>query len=1057
MQITTLGPLAVDGRVVEGSRLPALLRRLLLARGRIVPAADLVDAVWDGAPPADASGALQALVTRTRRLGLSVTATAGGYRLDATGLEVDALIAQDRLGAARAATAAGDHARAASLAAQGLALWPDDDARATGPAGRLYTDLLALRVEAALAAGPARDAELGRGVGLLDALRDAVGQRPTDEPLTDLLMRALAAHGRDGEALAAYARLRDELAQTYGTDPSAAVGRTHVALLRGELTAPAQTPSGPPAGAPASAPARPAWRRPTTPMLGRAADVAALERALATAPLVTVIAVGGAGKTRLAVEVARRASERGEAVHAVELASVRDPAEILPALLTALGAAETAADADGPLERRVLAPRERMIRAVATLEGLLVLDNCEHLLAPVADIATQVLAAAGPGLRVLATSRAALGVVGEAVHPVHTLADDAALALLESRARALRPALAWDRVVALELCHRLDNLPLALELAAARLRSMPLTDVLAGVEHRFALLDHALRGLPDRHAGLWAMVDWSWALLEPAARALLRDLAVVPAPFTADLAAAVGRVAGPDGAGSGLAVLVDQSLLTLEEPGGGRPARYRMLETVREYGEARLALDGARDEVMERLADWAAVRARSLRAGYVGPGQLAALAATTDEHDTLVAALRWSVDRERARPAFAVAGALLTLWTMRGLHLEVLSWSRQLLRADEPVGRRAHLDPAHGPDPADADDVASVAAMVTVNGGIGNDLRVAALAVRLAGHVREARDGALSPRAAALVRLTAQFGIADDAVHLAAAAELIAAADPYLHGVGLFIRASLRENGGDVDDSFADVRAAYAFFELAGDHWGMGMAAMAVGRAGVSLDSAEADDWLTLAMTNLSLVGAVQDTRTLGVYREMRRALDGSAEAAAGLATTATAASSTGAERSHALIGLAILAAQGERWDEATERGDAAVSAARADEQSSPQGRIVTEVAAAVLRLRAGRDAEGLLAVAGHGALSTSDMPVLGAVALGYAELAHSRDEPARADELWALGMRLGANFATMFGPPAAGLFELAPNDARTALLERARASSAADTVARIAALIAPS
>jgi predicted ATPase len=149
--------------------------------------------------------------------------------------------------------------------------------------------------------------------------------------------------------------------------------------------------------------------------------------------------------------------------------------------------------------------------------------------------------------------------------------------------------------VALQLCHRLDNLPLALELAAARLRSMPLQDLLAGVEHRFALLDHALRGLPDRHQGLWAMVDWSWALLNPASRALLRDLAVVPAPFTADLATSVAAHQDADSARVVLAQLVDQSLLALEESGDGRPARYRMLETVREYGEARLAADDARD------------------------------------------------------------------------------------------------------------------------------------------------------------------------------------------------------------------------------------------------------------------------------------------------------------------------------------------------------------------------------------------------------------------------------------------------------------------------------
>ena len=161
----------------------------------------------------------------------------------------------------------------------------------------------------------------------------------------------------------------------------------------------------------------------------------------------------------------------------------------------------------------MLSPEERLRAVAPDLDGLVVLDNCEHVLDAAAAVVADLLAAASPEVAVLATSRAPLGLVGEVVHRLRALPDADALALLESRARAGGAAPTWDADRALALCHRLDNLPLALELAAARLRHMPIDDVLAGLTDRFALLDDALRGLPERHASLWAMVDWSRELL----------------------------------------------------------------------------------------------------------------------------------------------------------------------------------------------------------------------------------------------------------------------------------------------------------------------------------------------------------------------------------------------------------------------------------------------------------------------------------------------------------------------------------------------------------------
>ena len=248
----------------------------------------------------------------------------------------------------------------------------------------------------------------------------------------------------------------------------------------------------------------------------------------------TIVATGGAGKTRLAAEVARRAAAAGRAVRVIELAGLRSPDEVLPTVLAALGGADTTATGGNlGLERRVLSPEERLRAVAPDLDGLVVLDNCEHVLDAAAAVVADLVAAASPEVAVLATSRAPLGLVGELVHRLTALPDADALALVESRARAGGAVPTWDTERALALCHRLDNLPLALELAAARLRHMPIDDVLAGLTDRFALLDDALRGLPERHASLWAMVDWSRELLAPADRDLLQRVAVIPAPFTA--------------------------------------------------------------------------------------------------------------------------------------------------------------------------------------------------------------------------------------------------------------------------------------------------------------------------------------------------------------------------------------------------------------------------------------------------------------------------------------------------------------------------------------------
>jgi len=1089
VQITVLGALAVDGRAVPGQRLSDLVRALVDARGRVVTHASLVESVWHGSPPDDEVGALQALVARVRRTGLAVVTSTDGYRLPLDGLTVDVLEAEALLARGRRELAEGSPSTALDAARRARALfddlaaaepgWAASPAASSGADGhaaartvRLLADVVALRTEAALATG-----EVAQGAAdPLDDLRVLALRTPPDEPLVALLVRALAAQGRDAEALHVIDQLRSELAERYGTDPSPVVAAVHLALLRGELASP--VPAAPPPATPTPPEhllARPAatWRRALTTLVGREVDLEQIEDELAADPLVTLVAVGGAGKTRLALELARRAAARGEDVHAVELAGLRDSDEVLPALLSALGASESAADTERPQLRRMLTPEDRLRRAVADLHGLLVLDNCEQVLDGAATAVAGLLAVAPGDLHVLVTSRSALGVAGETVHPVLALPDDVALRLLETRARAGRPSLAWDPVTALELCRRLDHLPLAIELAAARLRTMPLDDVLAGVVDRFGLLDDALRGLPDQHAGLWAMVDWSWTLLAPDDRALLATLSVFPAPFTAEAAEAVA--VDPAAPGSdvrrGLATLVEHSLLTLEDSGptaGG--ARYRMLETVREYGAARLDSDARRSAVMPRLAGWAAATATSHGRRLAGSEQLDALACLTADQETLMEALRWAVAEDHERESFAIGAALLITWSIRGLHAEALTWARLVLRADSATrgtsvafgARPAAVDgSAAAPAP---DDVATVALLAGLSGGIADDLRALVLGRRAAARVladdADSLSGVIRKLLLALDDVLRATISLDVSVLLPATAALVEDGDPYLRGLGFLLRSGARENLGDVAGALDAARAAFDQFAATGNHWGMAMAAQGIGLWESGPGGTEPGRWLVVAQENFELVGAAQDARSIAVARVVDAAVRGDVDARPTLEEVVASGAYDVGTHAQALGGLAALDAAAGRWDDAIARADEAVTLTFEGRPGGSHARVVYQGAAAMTRIRSGRpdavrEGSALLDAALPGALATHDVPVVSTVGLGYAELAAYLGDVERARELWSLAMRLGSHTAMLFGTPAGPLAKaLGDDDSRAGLRAGAETLTNAEATARLTALL---
>ncbi|MFI6244089.1 BTAD domain-containing putative transcriptional regulator [Micromonospora sp. NPDC050795] len=1013
MHISTLGPLAVDGKPVRGERLAAVLRALVDARGRAVSVSLLVDAVWDGVPPDDATGAVQALVSRVRRLGLPVVAVPGGYRLPADEITVDAVEARALVEQAGTVLRCGDVRAARILADQARALFPEVPELVSAEDTRLFAEVAALRAQAALAgAGPYDEVDLGR----------LAARTPPDEPSAALLVRVLAAQGREAEALEVVERLRADLADRYGTDPSPVITSVHLALLRGELTAP-------PVSAPPRQQARitlpAAWRRPMAALVGRERDVNAVTDALAEAPVVTVVATGGAGKTRLAAEVARRTAAGGRAVRVIELAGLRSPDEVLPTVLAAFGGADTTATGGNlGLERRVLSPEERLRAVAPDLDGLVVLDNCEHVLDAVAVVVADLVAASSPEVAVLATSRAPLGLVGELVHRLTALPDADALALVESRARAGGAVPTWDTERALALCHRLDNLPLALELAAARLRHMPIDDVLAGLTDRFALLDDALRGLPERHASLWALVDWSRELLAEADRDLLQRVAVIPAPFTADLAAAVAQA--PD-VRRGLATLVEQSLLTLVE--GDGPPRYRMLETVREYGEARLDAAGARDQAMAGLVSWAREQAVALAARFIGPGQVEALHRCAAEQDNLVAGLRWAMGADDEPAAVDVATALFHLWSVRGLHLEVLAWARGLLHMDDPQRRlRSAIlrGAASGRPLPNADRLAWTCVVISVNAGVSGDLRPAVLARRALRTLQTERAGEVSSRLTALASALPGFDASDVEQSLKCATEMVAHPDPYVQGLGLFARAAVRENSGLPEASISDAEQAYHRFEAAGDHWGMAMAAGAVGQFLVPGGDARSAEWLTRSVRHMELVGATQDARSIRVRLDVQLALTGDAEAERRLGETAALGQAEQIDAAQALLGLAHLAWQRERYDEALARADEVTRVLAGWVGPQPQPRVMLRATAAIIYLRVAQvgrvsgthatiQAATLLSLAREDALTSRDLPVIGAWASGGAELAAYRGEVDTARELAVLAKRIGTQIEMFF------------------------------------------
>ena len=825
LRITLLGdPQASRGDAVlpvAGARLQGLVVRLALAGGRAVAQGVLVDAIWAEEPPADPAHALQALVSRLRRtLGSAgdVTQTTGGYRLDVDAADVDALRFEQLAADGRDRLRAGDPNAAAAVLGEAVALWSDHPgAEPTAVAAVSSAAATRLAHASVEAVADLADAELslGRADAAAARLTALLAEQPVHERAAALLMDALAAQGRQAEALARYEQVRETLADELGTDPGAALRERHVRLLRAERPAPA------------AAPARTAASNlpsPLTGFVGRDDDLARIDTLLTAGRLVTVLGPGGAGKTRLAVEAARRRRHQyRDGAWMIDLASVTEPAKVGAALLAGTGLRGAMFEARTRVEGDEL---DVLVDRLGGRESLLLVDNCEHLIDVVAHLVAALLSRCS-GLRVLATSREPLTVDGEALVPLGPLAlpgpdDDVeqarraeAVRLFTERAAAVRPGFAVGEATLPEVrqvVRSLDGMPLALELAAARLRTLSLPELADGLSDRFRLLTTGSRTAPPRHRTLRAVIAWSWDLLSEHERTVAERVSVLPGGVTPASATAVcvGTDVPVADIPELLAGLVDRSLLQLAPD----PGRYRMLETLREYGTDRLA--GTDD--LGTVRDLAAGHFTGLMARYDpqlrGPDQLAAMRVISAEYDNTLAALRRRCDTGDAIGAVALALSLAWYWQMLGRPADAAYWLGEALAV-----------PGGGPTPER--DCAHAICLLN---------RADTRPATAAGEAADDQAGIheLVDRLLAYPELPGPYG-ALTALPLAflqgertrgekpmpATIERLADGDDvWLSGLARMFRAQFAENAGELDRTRTDVEAALACFRQVGDRWG---------------------------------------------------------------------------------------------------------------------------------------------------------------------------------------------------------------------------------------------
>ncbi|SKA89017.1 Predicted ATPase [Agreia bicolorata] len=876
--LALLGPIQLveatgETTSVRSSLGRAVLAALALADGRPRSVDGLVDDVWGDEPPQNPRASLQTLVSRIRALERSpiIESTAAGYRLASGRSAIDLLAAEAAL--ARLAPSAGSDAAtphgpeiALAEAETALALWRGEPAADLPPTAPVAVALAhrAERARGALRRIRARAlAAIGRADEASSAFDEIAQAEPFDEGAQLEAMKAAVDAGRFASALQRFADHRNLLAERLGTDPSPALVEANAEILRASSSQ--RTPSEHPGQQ--SQMRRPAFgiglRQAPNDMIGRDGDARRVLDLLGRHRLVTLLGSGGLGKTRLAQDVAARAALAGSSVAVVELASIASGDDVGLLIASTLGIREVQS------ARRIGDPivvpdvRRRILDALVgnpahgAQPTLLVLDNCEHVIDAAAIWAAD-LVAASTELTILCTSRSPLSIAAEQVYPLQPLpsaSDDAspaaAVTLFVDRARAARPSVRLPLNVVERLCSRLDGLPLAIELAAARVRSFSVEEIEGRLVDRFGLLTSGDRSAPERHRTLLAVIEWSWNLLHDDEQQLLVRLSRFADGFSLRTAETMMRSAGREGAAAdALDGLVLQSLVVVTDTAQG--TRYRMLETVREFGNRGIGSIVAEEELARHERQWAIGLALDSADLWFGSGRGGRLrdSPVSIEQDNLVAVLRRAIVDGEQDAAIGVYAVLAYLWTLRGAHSEVLAFGASvmaMLRGYRPAPAVAQL---------------AVLALVITAATFGlfqfsTTVRAIVLLRRLVDRVEVEY-----PQLQAMARLV--LSIEDLPAAYSAVEDTQASPDARTAILGNVMGAQLAENGGDVEGARVFALRARELAEQIGDEWGATMSAQML-----VLFSSEAGDWqgvldwAPIASEGLRDMGAFSDLHQL--------------------------------------------------------------------------------------------------------------------------------------------------------------------------------------------------
>jgi predicted ATPase/DNA-binding SARP family transcriptional activator len=895
-----------EGRIhtPRGPKQRLLVAALLHEAPRIATADRLIDTLWPRTAPEDPGAALRTQISRLRSFlaGAGVVADVlrsepYGYRLEVDPAAVDAGRFEALLDQASGATDPGERL---GLIEQALGLWRGDPFEEFADLQVFLPEVTRLRelragarerqVESLLASGRTNEA--------LAAAERLVGEDPLRERPRALLMTALYESGRQHEALSTFQDYRRALSEELGLDPSPVLRQLEAEILRHE-----HARLSPQAAVPASH-ARPPL--PLTRLIGREHELTSVERLLDSGRMLTLVGPGGSGKTRLALEVAGQSRDGSSGgVAWVGLEGLTDPQLLAQEVAAVLGIRE----------HQGQKPEENLLRALGPRKLLLCLDNCEHLVDACAGLVETLLGSC-PDLSILATSREPLGVRGELTWPVPplpvpgeevndpaALRELAAVQLLVERATANDPAfeLTPDNAAAVaQLCRRLDGIPLALELAAARLRAMSVEQLVSRLDRRFHLLTAGNRTALPRHQTLRAAIDWSYQLLPEPERRLLDRLSIFVGGFSLD---AVEAVCGPEDQDATdvldlFMALVDKSLVV--PPGDHAGARYRLLETIREYAREKLAARRDSDDVHRRHAELFVGLAEEAEPHLLGSLRKEWLARLAEDQDNLRASLSWTGGQPTAATLHQRGvAALWWFWHARG----------QLTEARTRLDRALDLRPSASPDPVLANLLFGAAMAAWVSGDLVGATAKADRALEVARKVGDPRCLARALAVSAWVLrdsgdLAAATVVVDECADVARTGGLT----PTDLAFSLWVQGSVHYTAGNLDISRTTQEESVELWRAEGVSWGLSQ--VLHGLAIMALTQGELDTAARLCRE------AIAELRGAGDVYWTCRGLEGLAAVLARQGETTRAAHLLGSAEAHReSVAAPLLAFETSRYE----------------------------------------------------------------------------------------------------------------------------------------------